>query len=68
MAEKDKMAEQQSINRLRYVKPEALDIGGVAPILGASCVDGDKIVNGACKPYGSGAAGDCKVGSEAGFL
>jgi hypothetical protein len=39
------MASQDSENRIQYQKPEALELGPVAAIIGASCASGEIIIN-----------------------
>lgn len=61
--------------RLKYEKPVSIDMGRVAPILGAKCSDGsgaDDCGNGldntlvpACKPTGAGATDTCQSGTSA---
>lgn len=62
--------------RLKYEKPVSIDMGRVAPILGDTCSIGNGAadcpagMNNAtvaiCKPSGSGADNDCRVGGSAG--
>ena len=62
------MSKQKGI-RIPYARPEALDIGSVAPILGYSCVRGDHIGDGVhvCQVYGNSAPGGCEAtGNSAG--
>lgn len=48
--------------RTWYVKPEALDLGAVAPIVGASCVVGTTVSATSCYPTGSSPGGKCSIG------
>ncbi|MBN1315681.1 MAG: hypothetical protein JXA42_09445 [Anaerolineales bacterium] len=48
------MAKQDSIKRIQYQKPEALELGQVAAIIGASCVSGETITPEVCISTGSG--------------
>jgi hypothetical protein len=52
---------------IKYEKPTAVDLGPTAPVVGASCVPGGIILDGACIRTGNGAAGDCEpTGRSAG--
>jgi hypothetical protein len=61
------MAEQESKKRISYVKPEALDLGSVAPIMGfpvaGSCVAGEVVSRSGCNPQGNAAGSYCDNGS-----
>ena len=59
------MDEQKPKERVLYQKPEALDLGPVAPIIGASCVDGN-IFPTACDPTGNGDEGSRRAPSSDG--
>jgi hypothetical protein len=60
------MTEQESKKRISYVKPEALDLGSVAPIMGdgvGSCVAGTNVLEGTCDPIGNGPTEVCHTGN-----
>jgi hypothetical protein len=62
------MAEQGQEKRIRYAKPEAVDIGGVASITGASCRTGgqfDNPGNPRCQGTGNGDTHYCSTGNSA---
>ena len=45
--------------KIRYEKPEALDLGGVAPIMGQSCGVGEVITGPDCQTTGNDATTFC---------
>lgn len=51
--------EDRTDTRIAYEKPSAIDIGPAAPVVGASCVDGQEVAAGACGPAGNAASGTC---------
>jgi hypothetical protein len=57
------MTKRDSKKRISYVKPEALDVGSVASIMGASCVFGDGVENGTCQSTGNAATKVCLNGN-----
>jgi hypothetical protein len=67
------MAEQERI-RIVYVKPQAVDVGSTAPIVGASCYTGGSPATAETECYignvatnchvGASASGDCNVGDS----
>lgn len=61
----EKVAEEIK-KRIKYIKPVAMDLGGVSPILGASCSAGDTQAAGGCTPTGNGAAAGCGDGNSPG--
>ncbi len=57
------MANQKKI---AYQKPEALDLGAVAPVIGASCADGNNFGSTqSCLPTGNNATFTCNTGNSA---
>ena len=61
---------EQDARRMPYTKPEALDIGSVAPVAGQSCGKGNIFdSSGACAGVGNtaGAVG-CYVGNTGDFV
>jgi hypothetical protein len=54
--------EENLKKRMRYARPEAIDIGGVAPIIGASCRNGDHITTTVCAQQGN-TASFCSTGA-----
>ena len=62
-----KLEEDRSLTKIRYEKPTAVDLGPAAPVVGASCVDGEAVGETACALVGNGDAGPCAlVGNSAG--
>jgi len=51
------MMDSPKPTKLRYQKPQAIDLGPVAPIIGASCAVGDIIGPGNCSPTGNNVEG-----------
>ena len=63
-----KSEQERSTGKIRYEKPTAVDLGPAAPIVGASCVDGNFISGGVCQNIGNGAAVHCwNAGNSAGI-
>ena len=55
------------MDRISYEKPSAVDLGAAAPVVGASCVEGQEFIQGVCYPVGNSAAGGCYgAGNSAG--
>ncbi|MBN1879709.1 hypothetical protein JW823_06330 [bacterium] len=62
--------------RLKYEKPKSVDLGRVAPVLGARCSFGSQATDGCvegfdpniqsvCLPHGAGATNNCEYGNAA---
>ena len=68
--------QDRPVAKISYKKPTALDLGPTAPVVGASCGDGDAYEPGGtcylvgnsadanCETTGNGAAGFCLNGIE----
>jgi len=61
------MADQGPRRRIPYAKPEALDLGAVAPVIGGSCATGNNYGNpsNACYTTGNNAEFGCSTGNGA---
>ena len=52
--------------KIAYQKPEALDLGAVAPVVGASCANGNNFeTNNTCWDTGNNASWICNTGNSA---
>jgi hypothetical protein len=54
---------ERPIGKISYEKPTAVDLGPTAPVVGASCVDGARIINGGCVGTGNAADVACLDGN-----
>lgn len=61
-----KSEEERPIDKVRYEKPTAIDLGPAAPVVGASCMEGHVLANDICGDVGNGAVLDCSTGNTAG--
>ena len=59
-----KSQQEPPIGKMRYEKPTAVDLGPAAPIVGASCVEGDRFGTGYCDKVGNSAT-QCTDGNDA---
>ena len=59
--------QDRHLDKISYEKPTAVDLGPTAPVVGASCVTGDKFDSGGhCVPLGNSAGNICQHGNSAG--
>ena len=55
-----KSEQERPIDKVRYEKPTAVDLGPAAPIVGASCATGEGFdTTGACINVGNSATNNC---------
>ena len=61
-----KSEQERPVGKIGYEKPTAVDLGAVAPVVGASCVTGDTVdTNSFCAVLGNSASSGCGLGNDA---